>query len=971
MYSILFRDRSTLVSLINELSGFKDTSNDTSPSTSPVNENEEECIINESADFKSDINIFDPREYSLEKPIHLKSESNEDSSLNEINTPIVGEIIEESVMIVKGEGSGHACDTGNPDETNTQNETLKNEDVKKPKLWSIETICSSSKEVQEDISVPKMGFFFGDDSVPCFNNVSNGENSHLINEKFVGSSSIENCEELPKKLDGELEKNKEIDQELRTNTKLDDENAKNKKIDQELITNKKLDEKLATNKTLDEELEKNIKLDDELETDKKLDEELKKNIKLDEELATNKKYDEQLTPDKKLDEELSKNIQLDEELATNIKYDEKLATEKKLNEVVDSTTSNSIESLDKQCSGTNAEDFSIKKTSKQSVFNIKVHEEEVQITERKANEVFTKSESIIKDNAHVTNIFESNIIDTHKELQESKLSSTIQVSESYSNDKSLNFDETNKLNTEQNKIVDEHEVDVKLEGKNNDDQIDIHLTNANMVANEDLHIINQESFHVKLPENSSIDDSAIKTNIHILENNLKTKKQSTSDVVEKVIKHCEHFNPNKLLLNSVDQCININEQQIDASEQNSSSLDRNPILNEVNLSVKTDNRILANKSNIIIDNNKEIVSLKVQSNESNRQITENVDEIIQATDDSNTNATYLKSKLNLLTKSDNSTGMVIQYSSENGSDKAHDQTLMDDVNQYPTTSKQIDDDQNYKKPNLTLHNISNIIETNKSVDDIVKEKNQSTNIEINKTEYCQIRNENNLVTNIIQEKPESVVNIALKTSNNKHSLDKILQKSVEVKEVIECPNYENNSTEELKFKVQPESFNTEVKRDDICMVKSEKNYKELKTKNLDLTVGKTDGELIEGKSNIALAIPSKQKEDNTTVCAINIPSESPKFDDKISAISMEDKNKPIVHEIKHNSKKDKQKLISDEHKTEVGYEGGLKNESYKKDNLALTVPIQNSNNTNEIVQDSKFPIIIVIMFWLNFVCLFI
>lgn len=908
------------MNLINELSGIKDITDDASLTTSPVVENEEECIVNESADFKSDINIFDPREYSLEKPIDLIRETNEDSSLNDTNIPIVGDVIEESVMIVKGEGSGLECDTGNPDETNTQNETLKNEDVKKPKLWTIETICSSSKEVREDISVPKTGFFFGDDSVPCFNNVSNGETSHLIKEKFEGSSSKESYEDL----------------------------TKNKKIDEQFTVNKILDE-VETNKKLDE-----------VAINKKIDEKFTINKKLDDELATNVKINEEFTINETLDVDLGKNIKSNKDPTKNEKMDK----------VIDFTTLNSNESLDKDCSNKNSED-SINKTSKQSVFNIKVHEEEVQITERKANEVFTKSDSTIKDNVHITNTFESTIIDSHNKPEESKLSSKVQVFKSNSKGKSITFDETEKLKTEQSKIVDEHEVNEKFECKNNDNQTDIQLTHDNLVTNVDVHAVNQEIFCIKSPENgkeetqqqlkndqqhiAKLEDN---TDVNFHESHIKTNKQLTSDgnesaKVEKVVNNCENVNANKSLMSTVNQCIDINEQNIDTVEQNSSILDNIQFSNEVNLNVVTDNKILVNKCNTI--DNKNIVSLEVQSNEPNTQITENVDEDIQMTDDLNTNATYLKHEVNIHTESEKSTKIGIECGGNNVSSEAHDQTLID-VNQYPTTSKQIDDDQNYKKSNLTLHNISNIIETNKSVGDPVIAKKQSTNIcnmEINKEEYYQIKN--NTVLSI-QEETESVVNITQNSFNNKHSLDKILQKSVEIKDISECPSYKNNFTKEFKLENQPKSPNTEVEKDNICMVISEENIKELKMKNLDLTVEKNDSELIENKNKIVLAIPKLQKKNNAT----KIASESLKFDDKKPIISKEDKMKPIVDEIKHNSSKiDKNKLISIEHKTDVSYEEETKNKNYKKDNCPHNASVEKSilvvemdeNNANEIVQD--------------------
>ncbi|XP_025190773.1 remodeling and spacing factor 1 [Melanaphis sacchari] len=767
-WEIVAKDRSTLVNLINELSGAKDNTlddvedsnsietgsegDDELPSSnlnpekqSPIIEdNKKECITTESTNVKLDKNEFDSQENSLNKLIGFKRKLNEDDdSFDKMNTPIVGEEIEESVMIVKGEGSGQECDTGNPDETNTQNDTSKNEDVKKPKLWSIEAICSSSKEVKEEIvSVPKTGFFFGDDSVPCFNNVSNGEDSCIDDSNLKVVQSNQNIEEWKK------------------------------------------------NKITVEELNKNTKPDEELCINKKTNEETNKNEKLDE---------------------------------------------------VDTTTPQSIKSL-------NLDEFSSKNTSKQSVFNIKVHEEEVQITERKANEVFTKSETSIKHTT--TNVYGSTLFDSYNKPQINSMTEII----------AHNEDNQPKISSKTKKYDIDHKTECKkIEVDHTNDQ-PTDLTNSCISTDTKVE---QKNLNVKLEENTkcNIDQQLEKNNKEEID------QQSTTKIVGEPIKTNEHSFDNKIQLNeqlmtsksgqsdeektldnryekSNESFANTVGQHDDNNEQPSTyvveknvcTLDTS-LSNLTDQSIISDNQILENKS--IIDD-KPVDDL-VEKNEPDKQVSEH----IQTINDLETSTTYSNNDLNPPTKDDNSIISAIASSS-----KTHDQTLIDNVDQCPQISKQVDGNQIINKSKKTSHNISNIIDTDMIVvNDSVKEIEQSINsidTEIKQPEQF-IEEEN-----VFQEKRSSVVNVDCpKVFNSKHSLNNILQKLDDVKEISECPN----------------SSNVDLEIDKIETVKSEVEIKEelnLKSKDIskDLTVLKED-KVIENEKDISpiiSSIPENQKD---------------------------------------------------------------------------------------------------------------
>lgn len=854
------------MNLINELSGAKDstlddiedsnsieTSSDAevelspgldqekyspgSPNTASIIENKKvECSINEST-IKLPKQITDSKEKLLENPFDLKKEIDEDNGLqNKINNPIVGEIIEESVMIVKGEGSGQECDTGNPDETKTQNETSKNEDVKKPKLWSIEAICSSSKEVREEnISVPTTGFFFGDDSVPCFNNISNGESSYHDEEKL------------------------EVDQ-------------------------------------------------------------LKEN-------------DDKLNAVKKLDEVDSS--------ASHIHLDE----------IDVSKTSHNDISLKSECTK-NEEESSIKSSSKQSVFNIKVHEEEVQITEQNANDVITKSEFNIKNDNHKPNIYESTLEGSHDKPQESQLKSMAHIFEINDN----NRNKTDKFGTDndiqENKIIEKHNVNEevtseKVENESSDQQ----LPNDDFDNVVDKQIIEQKNLSMKLEDEteqqltSKIDNSVIDIDKHILDDRIKIIDQTTSKVnesneKEKIDDSCKKNKANESPANIANLCANVNEaQNVDVIEQN---LSLNKTISDDLDDTTTNNQILTGVSNII---EKEIKSNSViEDSKIDEPISEDISKHIQTTDSNYT--------LNQNTESNNLTLNTIDCSSS----KIHDQTVVEVIDQSFKIGKQ-DANQNSKINKKTLHNIRNIIETDKIViSDNTEDSEQLTSTidnENRQLENYQIKNENNFKNNIFQEQNKLVGNVDYQiVSSNKHSEDKMSEKSEEIiQEISECNTFEKEITE-LKDKPQPSIVSIET--DKICIEKSDVNIKEFKDTD-------TSNDLIEIKKEVKL--PEDEIKDKNVVSSIqkqqefidtvdeipkghNIKDDSKSNDkDELSDISMKQYNedkikekysemsykdiKSITKETKPNNKKEKHKLIITENETNVCFEEKLKLEELK------------------------------------------
>lgn len=850
-----------MVSLINDLSGVKDNTQDdiddtnsigissdadvklfpgldqeklspTSSNIATIENNKIKHSINESnVDLeKNNIN-------SKETPINLKRKLNEeDNSVSKINVPIVGEVIEESVMIVKGEGSGQECDTGNPEETNTNNETSKNEDLKKPKLWSIEAICSSSKDVQEEnISVPTTGFFFGDDSVPCLN-VSNGE-----------------------KLEADTSKVKE-----------------------EML----------------------------------------------------KKFDE-----------------------------------------LDSTMiSHNVKSLNEESSAKNKEEFSNKNTLKQSVFNIKVDEKEVQITERNANEVFTKPESSIKNDTNKTDVFEPKSHDKYNEPLEPQLNKTTHILEVNKEDNQ--YDETYKYNTDpniyENKIIDEHKIssiNTEVECKKVED--DQELINNSDSSNVDIDNQKVEQNNLSIRLNENIEDETDQEHTNILYDKIQIIKQSSSQIDQ-----CDE--ENESVVSIVNQCSDINEQQKVDIVENVCTLYKT-ISNVVDIDVTTNNEVSTNICNVI-DKNKTIIKSVIKGTETDKQVSEDFSEHTQTNDYSEINATCLKD--DIIPESDNLTLNAIDCNSSNS--VAHDQIITEDVNRCLKPSKQID-----KKSKKASHNIRNIIETDVVVNiDSVKTNEQSINTiddskDVIQLENCKNnRNENSCKHIALQEENKSVMDIENNVSNNKSNSDKILKKSNENKKILKSSKSEKETTKKVNVKDNTESSNVESEMDKINnKEKSETNTNELKIKSMgisnDLIVVNKDSNLIKDKKEIELAIPSTQTQKKNKM--ISKISKYPVNENKLATNSMkqysEDKItqeklkvhcteiKPITEGITINkSKKGKHKLMKAKNKTKVCYEEKLNLEKsentldYKQNEFrSITeAPVKiNEDNFDETIENGK------------------
>lgn len=825
MYDLFFRDRSTLLSLINELSGAKDntlddiddsnsigTNSDAEIELSPGLDQEKHSPSSPNAalliesnksehnelNTESEKNKLDSNEDSHEMSINLKrkliKDSDEDNLHNKLSTPIVGEAIEESVMFVKGEGSGKECDTGNPDETNTQNDTTKIEDTKKPKLWSIETICSSSKEVQEEIiSVPKTGFFFGDDSVPCFNNVSNGENSHPD------------------------------------------------------------------------------------ETKSKLD--------------------------------LSK--QKDEVDATS--------------------TIHHVETSSKESSTKNQEEFTTK-NSTQSVFNIKVHEEEVQITERNANEVFIKSESSVKNDAHkISNVNSSTPVETLVKTQEPKLNNLTQVIDKNKESQLHSSNESNKYDTKPN-VGQMETITPKVSNVNEKQPTDPLMYDAPV----DKQIREQEKLNMKIKENeikklkidqkliTEVDDQILK-----VDDSIQISKQSTSEVNlnnEVGIVESEKVKVNEFPANTKVQCGDIiEESSVDVVKQKSSAIDETKLSNLVDSTINADNQILTNDNCNIVCDKETIVNSIVENNEKDKQVPEDLCKHIPTTDDLETNATCSKD-------SKQQTEVSNVHVKNN-----FDQCLK--------TSKQIDDTSNNKKLKKMSHNISNIIRTDMVVDnDSTKEQAVYTVIdEIKQPDKCQIKNANDTVDNIFHEDKKSDLNVNYqKVSNIDIHPDEVSPKSDLNKEIPENLIFKKKLTEKFEVKDKPESSNLEIEINRTNTDNSEVKIKELSLKSIDIlndsTKLKIDSEITEDKTSIAQKIPFVHENQKEIL-------------DKIDLVPIIKEDKGSVRQfnkkIKLNkSKKENHKLMSTEDKTDCSYEETSKLEelknvsSYKENETSSTMEPQ-------------------------------
>lgn len=718
---------------------------------------------------ESEKSKFDSKKDCLEKSINLKKklikDPDEENLHNEINDPIVGEAIEESVMFVKGEGSGEECDTGNPDEINTQNDTSKIEDTKKPKLWSIETICSSSKEVQEEIiSVPKTGFFFGDDSVPCFNNVSNGESSHPVEDK----------------------------------SKQEDE------IDCISITHP-------------------------------------------------------------------------------------------------------VETFSKESSPKNQEEFTAK-NSTQSVFNIKVHEEEVQITERNANEVFIKSESSIKHDSHKTSNVNSSIsVETLDKIQEPTLNNVTQVfdkseeSQLHSSNESIKYD-TEQPNIGQIKIV-------KPKVSNVNDKLEDHSCEKQPVMYDvpvDKQVREQEKLNMKTKENETekldidpklipeINNQTLKVDNNILINKQLTSKTNLDEVG---IVDGEQEKINEFFANTEIQCVDIIDQsKDDVLKKNSSTLNETKSSNLVDSDIIVCNQILPNDNCNIISDKKTIVNSTVENNEKDKQVSEKLSDI-PTTDDLKINATC---------SNDNEKKTEVS--------NLH---VINNFNQCLKISKQIDTTLSNKKSKKTSHNISNIIKTDLVVSsDSTKEQSVLNVVDEIKLDKCQVKNQINTIDNILHEDNKSDLNVnCQKMSNIDIHLDEALQKSDLNVEISESLKSEKKSIDELEVKDKPGSSKFEIDMNKTNTDNSEINIKEITMKNIDIlsdsTKLKIDSELTEDKTNIAQAIPiihESKKE------ILNKVDEVPIINEDKRSISQSNKTIKL-----NKSKKEKPKLLSIEDKTDSCY----------------------------------------------------
>jgi len=521
--------------------------------------------------------------------------------------------------------------------------------------------------------------------------------------------------------------------------------------------------------------------------------------------------------------------------------------------------------------------------------------------------------------------------------------------------KKIKFDEVNDQPTDLTnsdiqmgkKIKEQDNLSMKLE-ENIKSNIDQQLK-ENIKEEIDQQLENDQESTPKVGEPIKIDKHTL--NYKIQSNEQLTGKNNQSDDGKIVDNSGEKIISNESFANTVGQYTDINEQpSIDVVEQNKCMLDTS-LSNVVDQSIITDNQILANKCTTI--DIEEPVDNLAEENEP-EQLSEHT-ENVQNTDNLKTNAAY--------SNNDNSIRNAIASSS-----KAYDQTSTDNVDQCSTTIKQVVGNQNNNTSKKTSHNISNIINTDVIViNDSVETNKQIVNsgdIEIKQLEHFQITNEKN----ISQEKKISVSNIDCpKDFSNKHSLNKILQKSDDIKEMSVCPN--------------SKSFNVDLEVDQIGLVKSEVeiNVEEsnLKSKDIlkDLTVIKED-KLTENENNISLINSSVLEDQKEIVDAINKVAKSDK-DHELSTIAMDhckkdeikQENVNVNHaEIKQNkAKKEKHKLFNVVHDTDsdVCNEEKLNLKEFKsvpcnKDNLVQDLSVQESKlemeSLKEIGEDSAVDI---------------
>ncbi|XP_050549090.1 remodeling and spacing factor 1-like isoform X2 [Daktulosphaira vitifoliae] len=530
IWKIVAKDRSTLVNLINELSGTNiqnlDEEIEDSNSVDSILGVEEE--LSPGLEQEKDESSSSPKPEDLannfctindlsDEMINISSETtnlkrkndNDSEQIIEVNkkknNPIEGETIEESVIIIKGEGTGHECNTGNPDENESNDEISKTEEVKKPKLWSIETICSSSKEVQEEVvPVSNTGFFFGDGSVPCIPNITSINNPIL---NYEDSTS----------------KNEK------------DSNEKTNLYDSNIISN-------------------------------------------------------------------SENVESSKLLVNTA-----------------STNINSIE------------DMSSKIILKQSVFNIKVHEEEIQITEHSSNEMFKNTETSNIKNTYVVDpgeTYSSNEINECR-INEDSASSIIMYE-----DKNFNIDGNNQhevisqMNTKNSKTNQNIELSFNVSGTIHNDKNSTLIENNKDIPN--FEPCNNKEIS-KPGENVNTKES-----ISVSTNNMPFVEKIEFEIQNTTIKIPNSVD--QLSSKSSSQCLPIEHSEellkysscIDSNELNNTNLNTNDQCDE-----STKN--LTNQSLDQINQVRVVLKEEIKSKKCNTSIKSKVDQVEELSDSLNQN----------------------------------------------------------------------------------------------------------------------------------------------------------------------------------------------------------------------------------------------------------------------------------------------------------------------------------------------
>lgn len=778
-------------------------------SNTVVEKNEVKLVTTESK-VETNSKFLDLKENSLNKQNNLKRklDENVDEKVNELDCPIVGETIEESIMIVKGEGSGKECDTGNPDEPNTQNDTSKNEDAKKPKLWSIETICSSSKDVKEEvISVPKTGFFFGDDSVSCFNNVSNGESS-LVDK-----------------------------------------------------------DKLETN-------------------------------------CTEKNEDK-----------------------------------------VDCTTAleDNIVVLHEECSTQNKNKVISDKGIKQSVFNIKIHEEEVQITERKANEVFTKSDSNFKNNTDQVSINEPLLVSPHDKPTSSQLNIATQFVESNKDDKYPADKNVSLPKTTDECGLDNDGEKVKCKGVEDS----VNSAKSNIQRYKSSEVQDNKEDKIKEQLTVQIDDQTIKINNP--DNNIIIKKESSkiNQKNDEQIKNSHKKDEACVSLSSTkDMCIDIiNEQKNINVVENVLKVDQT-MSNDADLSdTVTQNQKLVDVQDVLDKN----VTKKID-----RKVSEDINQ--QTTNVLETSTTCSNYDLSQHTDQDNST----LSKTDKSRDKEYNKPT-ESNNLFLKSCKQVDDDQNSTIPKKTLHNIRNIIKTDEgAVSEPIKTNKQSSNTFCNKNKLIKIqpvKNESDNVNSVFPSEKQLITTLNPQSGDtNKHNLEKVFQ----------------NADETSENKLVSKSVSSNFKTDKISTEDTEidKTKIELKMENIvkDSTIIKVgvNPELKINETNFELGKPKNSKEKKT----INVMKGQIVDEKIVTKKHTDNKDKVKQENLKLNEGTNKKPNLMDV-KNKIDRKENLNSEKLENDLCikeeishesltAVTQSEMNESNSNEMLQKGMITVLLLI-----------